>query len=86
MYAGISDHSLIHDAIHKHKLKADPKIMESRQFQNFDCEAFIEDIKETPFHFASLMDEPNEMWDIWKSLFLEVVNKHAQMRKREVKS
>lgn len=41
LHAGISDHSFIHDAIHKHKLKADPKIMESRQFQNFDCEAFI---------------------------------------------
>ena len=62
MHAGISDHSLIY-AIHKHKLKADPKIMESRQVQNFDCEAFIDDIKVTPFHFASLMDEQNEMWD-----------------------
>ena len=39
-----------------------------------------------PFHFASLMDDPNEMWDVWKSLFLEVVNKHAPMRKRKVKS
>ena len=37
--------------------------MESRQVQNFDCEAFIDDIKVTPFHFASLMDEQNEMWD-----------------------
>ena len=32
------------------------------------------------------MDDPNEMWDIWKSLFLEVINKHAPMRKRKVKS
>ena len=27
-----------------------------------------------------------EMWDVWKSLFLEAVNKHASMRKRKVKS
>ena len=27
-----------------------------------------------------------EMWDVWKSLFLEVVNKHAPMKKRKVKS
>lgn len=53
---------------------------------NEDFEAFIEDIKETPFHFTSLMDDPNEMWDVWKSLLLEVVNKHAPMRKRKVKS
>ena len=72
------------NATHKHNtLKADPKIMESRPFKNFDCDAFIEDIKETPFHFAPLMDDPNEMWDGWKSLFLEVINKHAPMRKRK---
>ena len=78
-------HSLIY-AIYKHNtLKADPKIIESRQLKKFDCEAFIEDIKEKPFHFASVMDDPNEMRDVWKSLFLEVVNKHASMRKRKVK-
>ena len=27
-----------------------------------------------------------EMWDVWKSLFLEVVNKLAPMKKRKVKS
>ena len=32
------------------------------------------------------MDDPNEMWDVWKSLLLEVINKHAPMRKRKVKS
>ena len=32
------------------------------------------------------MDDPNEMWDIWKSLFLEVVNKPAPISKRKVKS
>ena len=86
LHVGISDHSLIY-ATHKHNtLKADPKIIESRQFKNFDSDAFIEDIKETPFHFASLMDDPNEMWDVWKSLLLEVINKHAPMRKRKVKS
>ena len=85
LHVGISDHSLIY-ATHKHNtLKADPKIIESRQFKNFDCDAFIEDIKETPFHFASFMHDPNEMWDVWKSLFLEVINKHAPMRKRKVK-
>ena len=48
LHVGISDHSLIY-ATHKHNtLKADPKIIESRQFKNFDCDAFIEDIKETP--------------------------------------
>ena len=74
MHVGISDHSLIY-ATHKHNtLKADPKIIEFRQFKNFDCDAFIEDIKETPFHFASLMNDPNEMWDVWK---YDSIKKHS---------
>ena len=73
--------------IHKHNTpKTDPKVIESRQFKNFDSAAFIDDIKETPFHLASLLDDPNEMWLVWKSLFLEIANKHAPIRKRKVKS
>ena len=86
MFVGISDHNIVY-AIHKHNsLTADPKIIESRQFKIFYCESFIEDTKETPFHFTSLMDDPSGMWDVWKSLFLEVANKHASMSKRKVKS
>ena len=32
------------------------------------------------------MDDTNEKWNVRKSLFLEVVHKHAPMRKRKVKS
>ena len=77
LHVCISDHGLIY-AIHKHNTpKTDPKVIESRQFKNVDSDAFIDDIKETPFHLASLLDDPNEMWLVWKSLFLEIANKHA---------
>ena len=46
--------------------QTDPKIIESRQFQNFEREAFIDDIKETLFHLASLLDDPNKMLEVWK--------------------
>ena len=86
LHVGISDHSLNY-AIHKHNTpKTDPKVIESRQFKNFDSDAFIDDIKETPFHLTSLLDDPNEMWYVWKSLFLEIANKHAPIRKRKANS
>ena len=86
LHTSISDHSLIY-AIHKHNTpKADPKMIEFRQFKNFDREAFIDDIKETSFHLASLLEDRNEMWEVWKSLLLEIANKHAPIRKRKAKS
>ncbi|CAH3165031.1 unnamed protein product, partial [Porites lobata] len=47
LHVGISDHSLIY-ATHKHNtLKADPKIIESRQFRNFDCSKLAPCIPDT---------------------------------------
>ena len=86
LHTGISDQSLIY-AIHKHNTpKTDPKMIEFRQLKNFDREAFIDDIKETSFHVASLLEDRNEMWEVWKSLLLDIANKHAPIRKRKVKS
>ena len=56
------DFSRLCEPCHKHNTpKTDPKIIESRQFKNFEREAFIDDIKETPFHLASLLDDPNDI-------------------------
>ncbi|CAH3137539.1 unnamed protein product, partial [Porites lobata] len=47
LHVGISDHSLIY-ATHKHNtLKADPKIIESRQFKNFDSSKLASGISDT---------------------------------------
>ena len=43
-------------------LKADPKIIESRQFKNFDCDAFIEDIKETRSEERRVGKECRSRW------------------------
>ena len=31
-------------------------------------------------------DDPNAMWEIWKELFLEVLNKHAPIQHKKTKS
>ncbi|KAK2546822.1 hypothetical protein P5673_033452, partial [Acropora cervicornis] len=62
LHVGISDHSLIY-ATHKHNtLKADPKIIASRQFKNFDTRVtyFNDSIKK---HSGNL----KETWNVINS-------------------
>ena len=55
--------------------------------KNFNSEKFIEDLTyqhlEHIFYFA---DNPNDMWNLWKTLFNEVLNKHAPIQHKKIKS
>ena len=38
-----------------------------------------------PYYLTSIV-EPNAFWHKWKSLFLEILNKHAPLRKKKIRS
>ena len=88
IHTGISDHSLIY-AIRKininHKNKEN--IIEIRNMKNFNENKFLHDLKipswENVYFFA---DNPNGMWQIWKELFLHVLDKHAPLQSKKIKS
>ena len=75
---GISDHSLIY-AFRKISLPSAVKgsnTVSYRQFRN----RFRSDILAQPWTDLMGIDNPNEMWFKWKSLFLEVCDVHAPFR------
>ena len=80
VHLGISAHSLKYAVRKFNTLKTTPKVLETRQFTNFNPETFIEDMKNTPFYWATTLTEPNKMWDLFKSLFLEVADRHVPVR------
>ena len=55
--------------------------------KKFNIEKFIEDLLcqhwEYIYFFA---DYPNQMWELWKKLFKEVLNKHAPIQQKKVRS
>ncbi|CAH3177290.1 unnamed protein product [Porites lobata] len=79
LHVGISDHSLIY-ATHKHNtLKADPKIMESRQFKNFDCSKLASCIPDT----ASQPEDFLGRTDLNFFTMFEIFNNDCPMYLRE---
>ena len=49
-------------------------------------DAFKSDLQRVHFdEIKSLSSDPNEMWLIWKTLFLDVLNKHAPVSNIKIK-
>ena len=85
-HIGISDHSLGY-AIRKLCIpKGKPKIVEVRQFRNFDPGSFRADLCLVPWLLVKLEDNPDSAWEIWSRLFLEICDSHAPKRKRKIRN
>ena len=71
VHLGISDHSLIF-AIRKLTLpksgRTSPMVREVRDFKN--------DISQLPWDSINQFASPNTSWQVWKSLFLETLDRH----------
>ena len=76
----ISDHDVIF-AIRSMKVpkrKRSPQTISTRKLNVFDEIAFISELKKIPFDQIKLLtNDSNEMWFLWKMIFLDVLNKHA---------
>ena len=77
---GISDHdaALMIKRMRLPKLKAPPKHLNVRNYKKFDLKAFKKDMINVPFdEIKYISSDANEMWNLWKRFFLDILNKHA---------
>ena len=51
--------------------------MKTRNFKKMDVEKFKHDLECTPFHIASIFDEPDDQLWVWERLFDDISNEHA---------
>ena len=82
---GISDHDLVYLCRKISLPKQSPKIVCSRQFKNYNVENFRNDLREI-INPTFLTNDPNLLWNDWKTKFLEIADEHAPIRQRRVKS
>ena len=77
---GISDHDAVYlvRSMRMPKMRRDLKTVTVRKFRRFDLDAFKSHLQGVHFdEVKSLSFDPKEMWLIWKTLFSDVLNKHA---------
>ena len=58
--------------------------VEIRNMKKFDVQKFVVDLSQQHWESAYFFAEtPNGKWNIWKKLFLEVLDKHAPPHTRD---
>ena len=60
------------------RIKKHPKIRKARKFKNFENHLFLKDLE--ALHLDEIKNntkDPNQMWSLWRNLFLGVLDKHA---------
>ena len=82
---GISDHCLVY-AIRKIFLpKSNQKTVTSKCFQNFIPDSFPTDLSMVPWHLIEQEYKPDNAWDIWQHMFLDIADYHAPLKKKRMR-
>lgn len=86
IHLGISDHSLVYICRKISIPREKPKIVETRQFKNFNITQFQHDLREALNTLHDSYTDPNTAFHDWKEIFLEIADFHAPIRRKKVKS
>ena len=55
--------------------------------KNFNEEKFTQELLKQPWKSEQFYaEDPNAMWEIWKKLFLDVLDKHAPFQHKTIRS
>ena len=84
---GISDHSLVFAIRKISVIKKQEHTVQIRNMKNFNEEKFIAELSKQEWEYVYFFaDDPNALWEIWKRIFSEVLDKHAPLQHKKLHS
>ena len=85
LHLGISDHSLV-CMIRKTRYAnaGSTKVIEMRNFNLFNKDKFLNDLKQKEWSKIALYSDPNEMWHLWKQLLMSSIDKHPPVKHKRI--
>ena len=85
VHLGISDHSLVFMTIKiRYERVGTHRTIETRDYKKIDSDKFLNDLVQQPRDLISLEPNTTAMWDAWKTLFTEIVDKHAPLKTKRI--
>ena len=77
---GISDHLLVYTVLKTKMLHANAEVVKKRIFKTFNRDDFQKDLSRVPFHAAYVLDDIDDVYWCWETLYNQVLDDHAPMR------
>ena len=83
----ISDHFAVfcNRKSHTSVCKNTHQVITYRSFKNFEEANFLSDLSSVPWEILEQFDHVDDIVSAWKSLFLEVLDKHAPIKSHRLK-
>ena len=85
IHSAISDHSFVYCTMKSGVPKHLPKSIEYRSYRKYDKSSFIKDLKETDWNMIDLNGDIDPAVEMWNTLFTDVANRHAPIKKNRIK-
>ena len=79
MHLSINNHSLVYMIRKAHYVRDDVRHIETRTMKNFNSENVLRDLEQRQWDNVYCSYNPNEMWEIWKSMLMATVDKHVHI-------
>lgn len=83
-HIGISDHSLVFMCRKTRYDRRNSRIIETRNYKNFNDKIFLQDVSQMPWMEINTLNDPNEMWEQWREMFMICVDTHAPIRHKRI--
>ena len=59
--------------------------MNVRNIQTFNVNTFRNDFDNLPWDNVKKLGDVNDQWQLWKNMFLSVVDKHAPLKRKRIR-
>ena len=87
LHLGISDHSLVY-VVRKVaiKTKSRHRVVNIRSMKNFNVDRFKNELTSLPWSLVDNLENANDRWELWKSMFMNVVDNHAPLKRKRLRN
>ena len=82
----ISDHNLVEVVLKGKAVRVKPRYITVRSVSNYNSESFLKDLSYVPWHMVNFFDDVDDQVETFNSLFLEVLDEHAPVKRIRIKS
>ena len=80
VHLAISDHALVYMTYKVQHERAGTIMIKTRQMKNFHKASFLRDLQEKAWSDVETLNDPNDMWSMWKEVLMQAIDKHAQLK------
>lgn len=84
IHVGISDHSLIYAIRKSNYMNIGSRNIIKRDLRHFNETCFLNDLNQINWNEVSSFDDPDQMWVVWRDNLMNVIDKHAPLRRKRI--